>query len=145
MSYGDGIWNKCGRTNTNKLQQAQNYAAKSILGISKYSSSKESLKKLELLPLEDKRNIHTAVFVKKCLEGQAPKALTSRYNSFQRPVRLRQGNLQLPTHRTQQYENGPLYSSLKIWNEVPQNLKQTNLTNFKNEFQKQKLSTFLAN
>ena len=145
FSYGDVIWNKCGRTNTNKLQQAQNYAAKSILGISKYSSSKESLKKLELLPLEDKRNIHTAVFVKKCLEGQAPKALTSRYNSFQRPVRLRQGNLQLPTHRTQQYENGPLYSSLKIWNEVPQNLKQTNLTNFKNEFQKQKLSTFLAN
>ena len=46
LSYCDIIWNKCGRQNSNKLQQAQNFAAKSILGLSKYSSPTEALKNI---------------------------------------------------------------------------------------------------
>ena len=144
FTYCDIIWNKCGRENINKLQQAQNFAVKSMLGISRYSSSKEALKKVELLPLEEKRNIHSAVQVKKAMEGKAPLETQNRYMNQQRPANLRQGNLQLPTHKTQHYENGPLYSSLKIWNSVPLNLKNTNnITTFKENLQKYKLKQFL--
>lgn len=143
FTYGDIIWNKCGNANTNKLQQAQNYAAKSILGVSRYSSSRDALQKLELLPLQEKRNLHTAVFVKKILDGKAPDNLQMKYNSQQRPTSLRPGNLQLPRHSTQSYQNGPFYSSLKIWNSTPPYLRTTNLNMFKDKLQKYKLSQFL--
>ena len=65
--YADTIWGNCGTVNTNKIQQAQNFAAKSMLGITKYSSSSQALKKLELLPLTQKRKINTVVQVKKSL------------------------------------------------------------------------------
>ena len=143
FSYCDIIWNKCGRANTNKLQQAQNFAAKSILGVSKFSSSNEALKKLEMLPLEEKRNIHTAVHVKKIIEGNAPEAIKLRYSNLKRPAGLRPGNLQLPRHKTKQYEDGPLYSSLKIWNATPQHIRDTELNQFKDNLQKYKLRTYL--
>ena len=143
FSYCDIIWNKCGRANSNKLQQAQNFAAKSILGISKYSSSKAALKKLELLPLDEKRNIHTAVHVKKMIEGKGPTELRCRYQKQQRPEGLRKGNLQLPTHKTTLYETGPFYSSLKIWNSTPTNIQKTDIKQFKDTLQKHRLNKFL--
>ena len=138
FTYGDVIWNKCGKANQNKLQQAQNYAAKSILGLSKYSSSREALKKLELLPLNQKRDIHAAVFVKKSLEEKVPNEIKIRYNTQQRPSTLRQGRLQTPSHRTTLYETGTYYSSIQIWNTIPQDIRQTSIGQFKNKLQKYK-------
>ena len=140
FTYADIIWNKCGTINQNKLQQAQNYAAKSILGQSKYSSSKEALRKLELLRLKDKRDIHTAVFVKKALDEKAPKEIVNKYNNQQRPLTLRQGRLQTPRHRTNLYETGAYYSSIQIWNSIPQEIKETPTQQFRSKLQKHKLS-----
>ena len=139
FTYGDIIWNKCGRTNQNKIQQAQNYAAKSILGLNKYSSSQAALKKLDLLCLSQKRDIHAAVFVKKALDEKAPIEIQAKYNNQQRPSSLRQGRLQTPRHRTTLYETGAYYSSLQIWNSTPQDIKQTSLTQFRTKLQKHKL------
>ena len=49
FSYADIVWSNCGKANNNKIQQAQNFAAKSMLGMKKYDSSTTALKKLELL------------------------------------------------------------------------------------------------
>ena len=136
FTYGDIIWNSCGKENSNKLQQAQNYAAKSMLGVNRYSSSNEALKKLELLPLHEKRNIHTAVFVKKVLDGNAPEEVKTMFDKQKRPANLRPGNLQLPKHKTHLYEKGPLYTALKVWNSVPSNLKSSNQNLFKQQLQK---------
>ena len=65
FSYADIIWNNCGSSNCNKIQQAQNYAAKSMLGLDKSTSSTQALKKLEMIPLADKRKVNLAVHVKK--------------------------------------------------------------------------------
>lgn len=70
FSYADIIWNKCGTANCKKIQQAQNFAAKSMTGESKYSSATQALKKLELIPLSEKRKINEAVLVKKSLADQ---------------------------------------------------------------------------
>ena len=142
FTYGDIIWSQCGRKNSNKLQQAQNYAAKSILGVNKYSSSTEALKKLELLPLHQKRDIHSAVFVKKALERKAPSKIHEKYNAHQRPSTLRQGRFRTPTHKTSLYETGTFYSSLKIWNSTPEDIQRTPLENFRMQLQKYKLSNF---
>ena len=140
FTYGDIIWNKCGRANQNKLQQAQNYAVKSILGVHKYSSSKEALKKLDLLTLSEKRDIHAAVFVKKALTENAPTEIQLKYTNQQRPANLRQCRLQTPTHKTKLYETGALYSSIQTWNSIPHDIKTTtSLNQFKTSLQNLKL------
>ena len=81
FSYADIIWNNCGAANCNKLQQAQNFAAKSMLGLNKYSSSTQALQKLELIPLADKRKINLVVHVKKSFEGRAPQNIQQLYKN----------------------------------------------------------------
>ena len=76
---------------------------KSILGLGKRSSSTEALKQLQLLPLEEKRNIHSAVFVKKALDGVGPKETLDKYNNLKRPEDLRPGTLQIPKHKSTQH------------------------------------------
>ena len=126
FSYADIIWNNCSKANSNKLQQAQNYAARSILGCSKYSSATEALSRLRLLPLETKRNIHAAVHVKKTLLGNAPEDIQRRYLQQLKTEDCRgaiRGDLNYPTHKTAQYERGPLYTSIKTWNNIPLNIR----------------------
>ena len=103
FSYCDFIWNELSRENEKELQLAQNFAARSMLGLRKNSSATEALKRLELLPLAEKRNIHAAVQVKKALSGQTPENISSRYTNLERHPDLRPGNLQIPMHKTNQY------------------------------------------
>ena len=143
FSYGDIIWNCCSKENSRKIQQAQNFAVKSILGLGKRSSSSNALKQLQLLPLEEKRNIHSAVFVKKALDGVGPKGTIDKYNDLKRHEDLRPGKLQIPKHKTTQYEKGPLYTSIKVWNSIPNHFKNLKVNQFKDNIQKYKLKNFL--
>ena len=122
FSYADIIWGNCGAGNSNKIQQAQNYAAKSMLGMSKFESATEALKKLELLPLSEKRRINTAVHVKKSLLAKAPENIQNLYLgqlSHETNRAAIRGDLTYPKHKTQQYQQGPLYTSIKTWNHIP--------------------------
>ena len=87
-----------------KLQMTQNYAAKSLLGMRKYSSATEALEKLDLLPVKQKCNVHLAVFAHKTLHGKAP---TEQENCFLKNVprtgttrAAAQGILNNTKHRT---------------------------------------------
>ena len=138
FSYADIIWNNCGAANCNKLQQAQNFAAKSMLGLNKYSSSTQALQKLELIPLADKRKINLVVHVKKSFEGRAPQNIQQLYKNQTSNVNNRsakRGDLNYPPHKLQQYQNGSLYSSIKAWNSTPSDLRNNNLTSFKKNLQ----------
>ena len=115
FSYADIIWNNCGNANCNKIQQAQNFAAKSMLGVSKYSSSSQALKKLELIPLYEKRKINEAVHVKKSLIGKSPENIQQLYLSqisYEDSRAAIRGDLKYPKHKLQQYQQGPFYSSI---------------------------------
>ena len=138
FSYADTIWNNCGAANSNKLQQSQNFAAKSMLGLSKFSSSSEALKKLELLPLVEKRNINVAVHVKKALTGKAPENIIKLYQnrvSQENSRAATRGDLNYPKHKLQQYQQGPLYTSIKTWNSICPDLRTNDLTCFKRKLQ----------
>ena len=52
ISYADIIWTNRSDKNIRKLQLAQNFAAKSMLGANKYSSSTAALEKLEHIPIQ---------------------------------------------------------------------------------------------
>ena len=81
FTYGDIIWMNLSQLNSEKLQLPQNFAAKSMLGKSKRSSATTALKTLELIPLEQKREIHLAVHVKKALECQTTDNINLMYEN----------------------------------------------------------------
>lgn len=147
FSYADIIWNNCGTTNCNKIQQAQNFAAKSMLGINKRSSSTLALKKLELLPLADKRKINLAVHVKKALTGKAPENIQKIYLNQLTNTNTRatiRGDLTIPKHKLQQYQLGTLYTSIKTWNSIPTQLRDNNLLCFKSNLQSYMTKQYIA-
>ena len=146
FSYADIIWTNCGRKNIQKLQLAQNFAAKSMLGKSKRSSASSALKTLELIPLEQKRQIHLAVHVKKTLVGNTTENIQKMYlNQLSRDNSRSaiRGDLTYPKHRSKQYSDGTFYTSLKIWNSIPLHLRDNNLNNFKTELQKHYTKQYL--
>ena len=53
FNYTDIIWGGCNKTQGKRLQITQNFAARSILGKSKYDSGKLALKELNLLNLKN--------------------------------------------------------------------------------------------
>ena len=147
FAYADIIWSNCGSINSNKIQQAQNFAAKSMLGLSKYTSSTEALKKLELIPLADKRKINLALHVKKSLEGRAPENIQELYNKQISNVSNRAAakqDLNYPKHKLQQYQSGSFYSSIKTWNDVPVAQRNNNLNTFKKNLQSHMTKQYLG-
>ena len=138
FAYADTIWSNCGATNSNKVQQAQNFAAKSMIGAKKHSSSTEALKKLQLIPLNEKRSINTAIHVKKALMGKAPENIQQMYQhqlSKESTRAATRGDFNYPRHQLTQYQQGAFYSSLKTWNSIPLHLREKPLTSFKTSLQ----------
>ena len=138
FAYADIIWNNCGSSNCNRIQQAQNYAAKSMLGLSKSTSSTQALKKLEMIPLAAKRRINLAVHVKKALDQKAPENIQQLYlqqQSLKENRASERKDLNYPKHKLQQYQEGSFYSSIKSWNAVPPCIKNINTTTFKKNLQ----------
>ena len=63
MNYGDIIWNNCSKQLKDNLQAIQNSAAKRILPTTK-SPGNNRMNELKWVTLEEKRQIHQAVFTK---------------------------------------------------------------------------------
>ena len=110
-----------------------------MLGMKKYDSATTALKKLDLLPLAEKRKISIAVHVKKSLIAKAPNNIQNLFMkqlSYEDTRAAARGDLNYPKHRTQQYQQGPLYTAIKIWNQTHIQLRDNNITNFKTQLQK---------
>ena len=72
FNYADVIWGGCYKKQAKRLQVSQNFAARSILGKSKYDSGREALRELNLLNLEQRRVVHESVFAHKGLSEILP-------------------------------------------------------------------------
>ena len=144
LSYADIIWSGCGSVNKQKLQLVQNFALKSILGMKKFDSSTQALKTLKHLNLEEKRNIHEAVFTRKVLAGKMPNNLTEEYKKLHPRLNHRsatEGTLNIPIHKTSKYENSVLYRTVKSWNNTNVNIRKEETSIFKKKLQ----ATYVAN
>ena len=139
FSYADIIWNSCGASNKNKLQRCQNFAARSMIGTSKYSSATQAIKKLQLLPLEQKREINIAVHVKKSLNERTPITIQNLYKnqaSLMNNRSTENATLNYPKHNLHQYQQSPFYSSIKIWNSLTTDQRLFDMKNYKKELQR---------
>ena len=139
FNYADTVWGGCNKTNKNKLERTQNCAIKSILGLKRRDSSQEARQTANLLTLEAKRQIHEAVFTKRAMSGKLPTSITQKYQKLTSLKTNRSSERQIlavPKHKTEYYKNSPLYRTVKTWNSVPQNLKNTEVETFKTNYQR---------
>ena len=147
-NYCDVVYDGCSEKAKNNLQRNQNYAARALLGRSKYSSATEALKQLNWLPLEKRRKLHTAVFVHKAVHSKSSKHAIHMVEGLrpQHTYRTRQvetGYLYNKTHRTAQLEKSISYRSTKVWNEVPSDLRMmSSATAMKSKWQGREIDNF---
>ena len=138
-NYADTVWSGCGVTNEKKLQNTQNFAARSILGRRKSTSATNALKTLQFLPLKDKRKVHEAVYAHKAINSKLPQEITDNYKNQLSKQNLRSSakqTLNIPKHKTQHYQKSPMYRTIKTWNSTPVELRlEATTATFKKKFQ----------
>ena len=131
-------------------QRNQNYAARALLGKSKYSSGSKALKELKWLPLKNRRRLHTGVFVHKAVNGKSSRhavnmveALLPRHKYATRATQ--RGDFNSKAHTTTQLERAISLRAAKVWNSIPQTMKTGLEANtMKNKWQGQLIDAFLT-
>ena len=129
----------------NRLQRVQNWAAKVVLGLSKYDSSREALRSLHWLPVKQRIDFKILCIIFKCLHNMAPEYLSNliQEKAFARNTRLAASSgiiLVVPFTRRSTFASrsfsvyGP-----RLWNGIPAKLR--NMKNF--DCFKRHLKTFL--
>ena len=101
-------------------------------------SSEEALSKANLLTLQEKRQVHDAVYVKKALSDKLPAYICHQYQNLQSRRNFRSAEKQIltvPKHKTENYKNSPLYRSIVSWNNTPTEIKIQETTTFKQNLQ----------
>ena len=141
FNYADVIWGGCTKKNQQKLQTTQNFAMRTILGADRRSSATEALTKLRYLDLQNKRQVHEAVFAYKGVNETHPEEVTKKYKELMPKGNTRSATRQVlnyPKHKTALYERSPLYRTITTWNKLPTEVKTTPAENFKKQVQKYK-------
>ena len=123
---------------SNKLQRQQNRAARVITGLPYTIRSKEIRKQLGWSSLLEMRKQQKAIMVYKIVNGLAPSYMadmfSSQYGSQVYNLRNSTLNFEIPNARTELYRNSSAYTGVKIWNELPEDLKtEPSLNAFKNK------------
>jgi hypothetical protein len=138
FSYADVVWGGCGKTTANSLQLAQNFAARSILGMKKSDSATTALKKLKFLNLSQRRRVHETVFTHKSLIHKHPDNINDAYEQQLSKVNTRSAanmKLTIPKHRTSKYERSPFYRTITAWNAVPSTIPTGHVIKHKTMYQ----------
>ena len=90
------------------------------------------------MTLEEKRQVHDAVYVHKALAGKLPAKISQQYQKHQSLRNFRSAEKQIltiPKHKTENYKNSPLYRSILAWNNTPSDIKGLETATFKQKLQ----------
>ena len=139
FDYSDVVWGGCGKTNSKRIQTAQNFAVRSITGNRKRDSASASFNKLKFLRLDQRRYIHETVFTHKSLIFQNPSEINNQYLQHLSITDNRQsytGKLVPPKHNTTKYTQSPLYRTIQSWNSCPSTLPTGNIKQHKTKLHK---------
>ena len=139
FDYSDIVWGGCGKTNSKRIQIAQNFAVRSITGNRKRDSASASFNKLKFLRLDQRRFLHETVFTHKSLTFQNPSEINNQYLEHLSITDNRQsytGKLVPPKHNTTKYTHSPLYRTIQAWNSCPSNLPTGNIKQHKTQLHK---------
>lgn len=133
FDYCSVVWGNCGKTLSLKLQKLQNRAAR-VLTFSNYDANAENLFKiLGWQDLSQQREMQTATFVYKSLNGLTPKYLSSKFvercDITSYSLRDDTNKLAIPLPRTNYLKNSFGYRGAVLWNSLPSNVRKARSLN----------------
>ena len=124
--YASVVWSPHTKRNINNLEQVQRRATRFILG--RDYSENERLSKLNLLPLQYRREINDLVIFFKCFKNIF-KLNIFNYVSFRsciKPLRnVDHLTLDVPFSRTDVFKNSFFIRICRLWNELPLSIRES--------------------
>lgn len=117
-----------------KVQKIQNSCLRLIYGIRKRERISHKLKDAGWLNMENRRLFHSACLYHKILTKKSPEYLYNKikFRTDVHNLNLRfKGLLTPPIHRTEHFKRSFRYQICKVYNPLPENLKEMNLSSFK--------------
>ena len=125
--YGSEVWDGCSINDTNRLEQIQLNAARIVTGLPFFASLRSLYFKTGWENLADRRQIRKLTLRYKIVNGDAPSylidLLPNRVNNII-AINLRNSNyFEIPFSRLCSYENSYFLSTLKLWNELDQQVR----------------------
>ena len=135
MNYCSKIWGTSNKSQIQKVQKLQNFAARIALGnVRKYEHITPHINKLKWLKISKKCIFDICVYVFKILNHQLPPWLISlpRVREFSDRYTRQQNNLFVPPTRTLTGEREMRVMGPKLWNDLPETVKgSSSLHSFK--------------
>ena len=126
LEYASVVWSPHTKGNINNLEQVQRRATRFILG--RDYSENERLSKLNLLPLQYRREINDVVFSFKCFKN-IYKLNIFNYVTFRSSVKLLRNvdhlTLDVPFSRTDVFKNSFFIRICRLWNELPLSIRES--------------------
>ena len=142
FSYADVVWDGTTCALTRDLQKAGNFAARSLLGVKKRESATNTLLKLNMMPLAEKRKVHLGVMTHKFINSRGPRELQLSYQDLTKPRHnhntrsTARKDMRTLTHRTSRFNMSTLQRASKLWNTIPENIRSIECTTtFKKQYQ----------
>ena len=115
----------------------------------KRESATEALNKLNMMPLERKREVHLGVITHKLLQGKGPKNLVSECQSLTKRQHshntrsTKKRDMSIISHRTSKSESSFTQRSVACWNNIPLAIRSIDSTSsFKRTFQQLLLTNY---
>ena len=129
LEYADIVWDSCTQYEKNELEKIQVEAAMIVTGATRSCSNKKILEEAGWDSLETRRYKHRLITFHKMVYQNAPQYLQSIvppsvHQVSQRNLRS-QRNIHIPRSRTNLYRDSFIPKTSKDWNNLPENVKQT--------------------
>ena len=126
LFYCSTVWSNTSKSNVEKLQLVQNFAARIVLGLRKYDHISQGIKSLNWLQVSDRLYINDAVMTFKSIHYLVPDYLIDKF-TFRSQIatrNTRQSNdLNIPLCRLATGQRAFAYRGVKIWNARSDDLK----------------------
>ena len=140
LDYSNAVLYGLPKVDIQKLQQVQNCVAKLILNKHKYNSNVCALKELHWLPITLRINHKILSLTHNCIHGKAPKYLQDLltvYKGDRQGLQSSNNGIKLKQPRTKYKtfaDRSFSCAALKLWNELPQYLREiTDIIQFKHQ------------
>ena len=133
MDYACSVWSNTKKGNIDKLQGAQNYAARIISGNFDYINTRsiDLLRSLRWATVQERCDYFTAVLMYKSVHGLAPVYLTDNVvmagEIHDRDTRLSHSNdVHIPPYNTDVLKRSFIFNGGVIWNKLPDEIRMAN-------------------
>ena len=136
LEYGNIVWDNCYMENAKVIESIQLDAARIITGATKVCSTQKLYDESGIEPLQNCRTIQKLCHLFKIINDLTPlyllTILPERVQQQSRYILRNSNNFSMPIARTTSYYKSFLPSTLRSWNSLDENIKQSpTLSSFK--------------